>query len=163
MYYIWNLEREKWWNQNKFGYTSEIEEAGKFYLEEAEEISKKANILGNVNDKMVEEDDLNQILEVQQLSGSLKKKDVKEILKKYNEGYHKTNPMGDIIEDLKKEEYYPEDFYIEHLAYEENKKYNIKIENERELNISVNLYRMPSGSYEVNAYQSLKNSRKLKP
>lgn len=58
LYYIRNLEREGssnlavWWKPNRHGYTTDLSEAGYYSKEQAEEITKAANIV-KVEDIMV--------------------------------------------------------------------------------------------------------------
>jgi hypothetical protein len=44
-YLIWSIEHKAWWKPNSLGYTCYYTEAGKYSLEEAEEICQGANWL----------------------------------------------------------------------------------------------------------------------
>lgn len=48
---IWNHERRMWWKRSKFGYTSEVNLAGRFTLHEATELTKDGNIHLYTKDK----------------------------------------------------------------------------------------------------------------
>ncbi len=85
-------------------------------------------------------------------------------LKDFNKEYHETNPIGKILEALESNgiKASPE-FQIPHVNYGETERVNLIVDNHPN-KILVNLYRMDSGRYEVNAYESvlLKESNKKK-
>jgi hypothetical protein len=79
---------------------------------------------------------------------------------KYNKDYFEYNPIGSMIDDLEKLGLKAKtEFPIPHVNYETTEKIVLVVENHD--NILVNLYRMNSGRYEVNAY-SIKLSNKMK-
>lgn len=160
-YHVWSLEHAAWWKPNSMGYTHKIEEAGKYYLEEAESICASANLFNIVNEKLVREDDFKKIGDLQKITNSISKKPLELVIDKFNKGYKETNPMGDIINELKNNEYYPIDENVPHVNYEENKKIVIDFKNSRE-QLILNLYRMPSGKYETVIYSSGKEEIKNK-
>ena len=43
-FYIWSFEHNQWWRPNCFGYTSDINEAGEYDIEDATQICQNANI-----------------------------------------------------------------------------------------------------------------------
>ena len=43
LYLIWSNEHTAWWKRNRYGYTNDRSEAGRFTLAEASEIVQKAN------------------------------------------------------------------------------------------------------------------------
>lgn len=82
-------------------------------------------------------------------------KKISDVLDKYNKvQYFETNPAGHIIADLNnngvKAATYSE---IPHVAYGNTERIKIEVEN-CENPIILNLYRMDSGKYEVNAYDA---------
>lgn len=48
---IWSHERKMWWRRSKWGYTEDINEAGRFTYTEALGITQQANINLNQNEK----------------------------------------------------------------------------------------------------------------
>lgn len=79
---------------------------------------------------------------------------------KYNKDYFDYNPIGLMIDYLEKLGLRAKtEFPIPHVNYETTEKIVLVIENSD--NILVNLYRMKSGRYEVNAYP-IKLSKKIK-
>lgn len=43
MYLVWSREYGMWWKSSKWGYTPDVDKAGKFSLEDATEIAAVAN------------------------------------------------------------------------------------------------------------------------
>lgn len=52
-FHIWSFEHDQWWRPNSQGYTSNIEEAVEYELDEAVYICKQANIAGQINEAVV--------------------------------------------------------------------------------------------------------------
>jgi hypothetical protein len=51
---VWSFEHDAWWRPDHRGYTSSIEEAGLYPRSEAEEICRKANYCGTLNEEIAE-------------------------------------------------------------------------------------------------------------
>jgi len=90
-------------------------------------------------------------------------------LEEFNHQYHQTNPIGRIIEAFEKSDLKADtEFPIPSVDYGKTEKINLIIEGHPN-KVLVNLYRMDSGSYEVNAYEAVmlketnKKRSKLKP
>jgi len=45
-YLVWSFEHNAWWKTGRRGYTTNIADAGKYSIEEAEKICSQANITG---------------------------------------------------------------------------------------------------------------------
>lgn len=89
-----------------------------------------------------------------------KSKKLELLLNKFNNNYFEYNPIGEMIDDLESIGIKSKtEFPVEHLAYENSAKIKLVIEDNND--ILVNLYRMNSGRYEVNAYE-IKLSNKVK-
>lgn len=89
-----------------------------------------------------------------------KSKKLELLLNKFNNNYFEYNPIGEMIDDLENIGIKSKtEFPVEHLAYENSAKIKLVIEDSND--ILVNLYRMNSGRYEVNAYE-IQLSNKVK-
>jgi hypothetical protein len=49
---IWSNEHEAWWRPNEYGYTRDIQQAGKYPIEDARRICTKANTYGKIEELM---------------------------------------------------------------------------------------------------------------
>lgn len=157
-YYIFDLERGQFWNKNKQGYTSEINQAGLYDYESALSILKDANLV-ELNTIIFHNSEKNDYLfgdkrsELNQKARS--KRDLNELLSELSSVYHPTNPLSIVEKTLFKEGYYFQDDNIidAHVEYEKTKKIKIDINSPREgESIMLSIYRMPSGNYELTAY-----------
>lgn len=148
-YLIYDFERGQFWNQNKYGYTENIKEAGRFDYESSYSIVKDAN-KSFIEAEMVHSTDIKRLFEIQSEIGVKEKLDINDVLKKYTSGnvYFKNNPMGDLINDLSNAGHYFKETNIPHVNYETTEKVDLDPEVGN-IGIQVKLYRMPSGSYEV--------------
>lgn len=82
------------------------------------------------------------------------------ILNKFNNNYFECNPIGNLMNELEDIGVKATtDFPIQHLDYEHSTKIKLKVEDRND--ILVNMYRMSSGRYEVNAYE-IQLSNKVK-
>ena len=162
-YFVYDLERKKFWNENCFGYTDDIKNAGMFDYEKARDICKNSNIV-QIESVMVHKDDMAKLHLLTKLDGVLEKKDLFDVIKPITEEYHQTNPIGHIIDTLEENGYYlKEDLNPEHIGYDENKKYNLEFFKSNE-GLRVNISRLSSGNYEVVANTIKPNlKRKIKP
>lgn len=89
-----------------------------------------------------------------------KSKKMESLLNKFNNNYFEYNPIGEMIDDLEKIGIKAKtEFPVQHLDYEKSAKIKIVIEDSNDM--LVNLYRMNSGRYEVNAYE-IQLARNLK-
>lgn len=76
-------------------------------------------------------------------------------LKDFNNRYHETNPVGSILTALEdKGLKVTTEFPVPHVDYGKNEKVNLIVEDHPN-KVLVNLYRMDSGRYEVNAYEAV--------
>lgn len=149
-YHVFDFERNQWWKGNKFGYTENLKEAGKFDYEEAIEIVKNSNI-NVIESEMVHSKDLGRLVSISnEKSGVKEKPSIDSVIKKYtqNNQYFKTNPVGELIQDLFNAGHFFDDIDIPHVSYEKNERVNLNPERGN-IGISISLYRMPSGSYEM--------------
>lgn len=81
-----------------------------------------------------------------------KSKKLEQILNNFNNNYFECNPIGNLINDIENIGIkLTTDFPIQHLDYEKSSKIKLIVEDRND--ILVNLYRMSSGRYEVNAYE----------
>lgn len=76
------------------------------------------------------------------------------VLKDFNNNqYHETNPIGKIIDAFEEKGVKAEsEFPVPSVDYNKTEKVNLIIEGHNN-KVLVNLYRMDSGRYEVNAYE----------
>lgn len=76
-------------------------------------------------------------------------------LKDFNNQYHETNPIGSLITELENRGLkVTSEFPVPHVDYGKNEKVNLLVEGHPN-KVLVNLYRMDSGRYEVNAYEAV--------
>lgn len=76
-------------------------------------------------------------------------------LKNFNNQYHETNPIGAIMTALETSGLkVTTEFPVPHVDYGKNEKVNLIVE-EHPNKVLVNLYRLDSGRYEVNAYEAV--------
>lgn len=94
---------------------------------------------------------------------------ISRVLQEFNREYHQTNPIGKILDSLERSGIKAEsEFPVPSVNYGQTEKINLIVDNHPN-KILVNLYRMDSGSYEVNAYEAIilknesKTKRKMKP
>mgnify|MGYP001185346109 CR=1 FL=1 len=148
-YHVYDFERGQWWKENKYGYTSKLSEAGKFEYEDALSIVKNSNVV-KIESEMVHHKDLERLLSITDEIGVKEKPSIDSVISQFtgNNQYFKTNPLGKIIESLGNAGHYYEDINIPHVDYETNSKVDLINENGRD-GLRINLYRMPSGNYEV--------------
>jgi len=160
IYLIWSFERGQWWAPNKFGYTSDVTQAGRYLKDDAESICRSANIGSMVNEDMVHTSDMRRIIELQNITRSFKKPAIEDVVKEFTQGYHSMNPVSQIMNKLKENYHYPEDVDIPNINYECSEKMEIAMHNDNK-KLVVSLYRMPSGNYECILYTG-KNEPKSK-
>lgn len=87
-------------------------------------------------------------------------KTISNVLNTFNTGYHQTNPIGKILDALEEKGIKAEsEFPVPHVDRGVTEKINLVVENHPN-KILVNLYRMDSGTYEVNAYEAILLSKK---
>lgn len=79
-------------------------------------------------------------------------KSIQDILEVYNSSYHETNPLSNIIESVREAGFVVKEPQYASVDYEKSSRIILEIENGS--NVLVNLYRMPSGRYEVNSYST---------
>jgi hypothetical protein len=157
-YLVWSFERGQWWAPNKFGYTSDVIEAGRYQKHDAESICQSANIGSMVNEDMVHTSDMRRIIDLQKITRPFKKPAIEDVVKEFTQGYHSINPVGKIIEKLKENYHYPEEFNVPHVGYETTERLEIGMKNANK-KLVVSLYRMPSGSYECILYTGKNESK----
>lgn len=76
-------------------------------------------------------------------------------LKNFNNQYHETNPIGAIMTALETSGLkVTTEFPVPHVDYGKNEKVNLIVEDHSN-KVLVNLYRLDSGRYEVNAYEAV--------
>lgn len=168
MRYIKNLERNQYWKKNKFGYTSDLNEAGLFNTEEVIEICRDANILGKVNDVALTAEDIVYGEENMTIPNkTYSKRDIDDVMSDITEkSLHETNPISHVMNTLITNEYYPTSEHDnlrnfgEHIGYNETFEKNIQIEGEKDLFVKMSIYRMDSGKYELTAYKNYNKPKK---
>ena len=174
MMYIKNLERNKYWKQNKFGYTSDLNDAGQFDEEESIEICREANKLGRVNDISLIEEEVLLLDELGSISEPYKKRNIDIVLGEItSETFFESNPISHVIGKLIDDEYYPtQEFdnlrnFGESISYNETFDKNIEIAGERGLFVKMSIYRNEKGTYELTAYKNeepeIKSKKKRSP
>ena len=157
-YLVWSFEHAQWWAPNKFGYTPDVTKAGRYFHEEAESICREANIGQLVKEEMVHTNDMRKIINLQNITKPFKKPAIEDVVKEFTQGYHSTNPVGKIIDKLKENYHYPEEFNVPHVGYETTERLEIGMKNANK-KLVVSLYRMPSGSYECILYTGKNESK----
>jgi hypothetical protein len=148
-YHIYDFERGQWWKENHNGYSKTLKDAGSYPYEDALSIIKDSN-LTKIESEMVHATNLNRIISIANEIGTKEKPLLSDILKKYttNNEYFKTNPIGDLIQDLSNAGHYFKNINIPHVNYETNEKIELEPEVGK-IGLRINLYRMPSGNYET--------------
>ena len=73
-----------------------------------------------------------------------------EVVKKFTEQYHKTNPLADIKMELEKNGYYCEEDTYEHLSNNTSGRYTL-FPKRYNTGLNVVVSRLDSGNYEVTA------------
>jgi phosphopentomutase len=87
-------------------------------------------------------------------------KTITDVLKDFNKEYHQTNPIGKILDALEAKGIKAEsEFPVPHVDRGVTEKINLIVDNHPN-KVLVNLYRMDSGTYEVNAYEAVLLSKK---
>ena len=154
---IFDHKRGKYWNQNKFGYTDNVDDAGRFNYDEARTIMENANVV-NINTSIFSDSDIKEILKHEKLlnkNSIRERRDLGLVLSELStkNEYDKTNPFGRVVDKLIEEGYYVDDsYFIDPTMYnEQGKIFNLEIKNAQQ-NVRLSIYRMSSGNYEVSAY-----------
>lgn len=75
---------------------------------------------------------------------------ISDSLASYNNTYYESNPLSKIVETLRDKGYIVKDPEYKSLDYEKSSRVLLEITNGED--VLINLYRMPSGKYEVTGY-----------
>ena len=151
-YFIYDFERGSWWKENKNGYTKDIDEAGKYYYEDAIEILTDSNIT-KISSEMVHATDDKRIESIINEVGEKKKLDIYKVVEDFTKIYHHGNPIGNIEIALRDNGYYCPEQPSVALSNEESHRYTLEPENSKE-GLNVSIYRRSSGNYEANIYKT---------
>lgn len=163
MKYIKNLERNMFWKQNKFGYTSNIEDAGLFDEVETLNILRDANLF-NINDLSINKDEYLKKMP----TSPFQKRDIKDVIEEIDTStLYDRNPLSDVFNKLIDNHYYPDKqhdnlyFYGHHIGYGETLNENIKTTT-KDLYINISIYRNENGRYELTVYDNYDIKKKIK-
>lgn len=170
---IFDLERGQFWKGNQFGYTDNIEEAGRFSYDDAYQIRKNADFATNTISTLIfDEDDKNTLAKIQPYINNpqqpIKKLSIERICEYISKElmYSETNPYGKIVDIFENNGWYIKDadkLNDVYVGYGENKKIKIEFENSTS-GANLILIRLDSGRYETVAYSLPENKKqKIKP
>ena len=155
MKYIKNLERNQYWNQNKFGYSDELSSAGVFDSHDEINILRDANINGMVNELSISPEDI--LTETE--SSPFKKVPIKDVMESIDTSKsYENNPISEVFNKLIDNHYYPTEEFDNlreignPINYNEKFDVNMKIHGEKDLYVKMSIYRKESGHYELTTY-----------